>query len=195
MLSSSDLGLHGIVIRITRLVGASPSPSVKSRIIPRPDKAPGLLGSHAPVTIRPEIKESHAARDYLSTGNPVRRDRGVARRRVRSGGVDTGGSARVIVQMAPGHASSELNPVVAALGGTIGRTLDIINASVVELPARAIPTLAGHPLVARVSSDRAVAGTMERTSATIGATAIHDGLGYDGLGVGGNHRLRRDAVA
>ena len=57
----------------------------------------------------------------------------------RSGGVDTGGSARVIVQMAPGHASSELNPVVAALGGTIGRTLDIINASVVELPLARSP--------------------------------------------------------
>src|SRR5687767_13781120 len=74
----------------------------------------------------------------------------------RSGGVDAGGVARVIVQMAPGHASSELNPVVAALGGTIGRTLDIINASVVELPSRAIPALAGHPLVAHVSIDRAV---------------------------------------
>lgn len=92
--------------------------------------------------------------------------------------------ARVIVQMAPGHAPSELNPVVAALGGTIGRTLDIINASVVDLPARAIPALAEHPLVKHVSLDRPVAGTMERTSATIGATAIHDRLGYDGSGVG-----------
>jgi len=102
----------------------------------------------------------------------------------RSGGVDAGAVARVIVQMAPGHASSELNPVVAALGGTIGRTLDIINASVVTLPARAVPALTEHPLVAHVSIDRAVAGTMERTSATIGATAIHDRLGYDGSGVG-----------
>ncbi|HET9196011.1 MAG TPA: S8 family peptidase [Vicinamibacterales bacterium] len=93
-------------------------------------------------------------------------------------------AARVIVQMAPGHAPPELNPVVAALGGTIGRTLDIINASVVDLPARAIPALADHPLVAHVSPDRPVAGTMERTSATIGATAIHDRLGYDGSGVG-----------
>lgn len=100
-------------------------------------------------------------------------------------GVETSNTAaRVIVQMAPGHAPAELNPVVAALGGTIGRTLDIINASVVDLPARAIPALADHPLVAHVSLDRLVAGTMERTSATIGATAIHDRLGYDGSGVG-----------
>ena len=92
--------------------------------------------------------------------------------------------ARVIAQMAPGHTPSELHPVVAALGGTISRTLDIINASVVDLPARALPALADHPLVAHVSVDRPVAGTMERTSATIGATAIHDRLGYDGSGVG-----------
>jgi len=98
--------------------------------------------------------------------------------------VATNGVAQVIVQTTPGHASSELHPVIAALGGTIERTLDIINASVVDLPARAIPALANHPLVAHVSLDRAVAGTMERTSATIGATAVRERFGYDGLGVG-----------
>src|SRR5688572_25216509 len=102
----------------------------------------------------------------------------------RSAAVETSGVARVIVQMAAGHASSELNPIVAALGGTIGRRLDIINAAVVELPAGAIPALADHPAVAHVATDRAVAGTMERTSATIGASTIRDTLGYDGAGVG-----------
>lgn len=98
--------------------------------------------------------------------------------------VETAGAARVIVRMAPGHTSSELKTVIEALGGTIGRGLDIINASVVELPARAIPALSNHPLVAHVSIDRAVVGTMERTSATIGASAVRDTLGYDGTGVG-----------
>jgi serine protease AprX len=92
--------------------------------------------------------------------------------------------ARVIVQLAAGHASSELHQVVTALGGTIERRLDIIDAYVVELPARATPALTDHPLVARLSRDREVVGTMERTSATIGATVIHDTLGYDGAGVG-----------
>ena len=98
--------------------------------------------------------------------------------------VDSAARARVIVQMAPGHAASELNPIIEALGGTIGRSLDIINASVVELPAQAIPALSGHPLVAHVSIDRAVAGTMERTSATIGATTVRETFGYDGAGIG-----------
>src|SRR5918994_4638606 len=86
--------------------------------------------------------------------------------------VETAGPARVIVQMAKGHAASELNPIIKALGGTIERRLDIINASVVEIPAQAIRTLYGHPLVAHVSIDRAVVGTMERTAATIGASAV-----------------------
>lgn len=93
-------------------------------------------------------------------------------------------TARVIVQMAKGHAASELNPIVEALGGTIERRLDIINASVVEVPAPAIRTLSGHPLVAHVSVDRRVVGTMERTSATIGATTVRETSGYDGAGVG-----------
>src|SRR6185369_696067 len=38
--------------------------------------------------------------------------------------------------------------------------------------------------VARVSLDRAVVGVMERTGATIGATAVRQELGYDGTGIG-----------
>ena len=98
--------------------------------------------------------------------------------------VETGVPARVIVQMAPGHTASELNAIIEALGGTIGRRLDIINAAVVDLPARAVPALSGHPLVAHLSIDRGVVGTMERTSATIGATTVRQVLGYDGAGIG-----------
>lgn len=98
--------------------------------------------------------------------------------------VETAAPARVIVQMAPGHRASELNPIITALGGTIGRRLDIINASVVELPAPAIPALSAHPIVAHLSIDRRVVGTMERTSATIGATTVRETFGYDGAGVG-----------
>ena len=98
--------------------------------------------------------------------------------------VDTAAPARVIVQMAPGHAASELNPIIKAFGGTIGRSLDIINASVVELPAHAVPALSEHPFVAHVAIDRDVAGTMERASATIGATSVREAYGYDGAGIG-----------
>ena len=91
---------------------------------------------------------------------------------------------RVIIRLAPGHSSTELLPLLERMGGTPGPTLDIINAQVVELPATAIAALVNHPLIDRISIDRAVAGTMERTSATIGASAIRETLGYDGTGVG-----------
>jgi serine protease AprX len=98
--------------------------------------------------------------------------------------VDTAAPARIIVRMAAGHTASELNPIIEALGGTMGRRLDIINASVAEVPAHAVPSLAGHPLVAHVAIDRSVVGTMERTSATIGATTVRETYGYDGAGIG-----------
>ena len=90
----------------------------------------------------------------------------------------------VIIQIAPGHSSTELLPLLERMGGTPGRTLDIINAQAAELTAAAIAALTDHPLVNRISIDHEVAGTMERTSAAIGATAIRDTLGYDGTGVG-----------
>lgn len=90
----------------------------------------------------------------------------------------------VIIRIAAGHSSTELLPLLERMGGTPGRTLDIINAQAAELPAAAISALADHPLINRISIDHAVSGTMERTSATIGATAIRETLGYDGTGVG-----------
>ena len=92
--------------------------------------------------------------------------------------------ARDIVRIAAGHSSAELLPLVERLGGTAGPRLDIINAQIVELPSTSIAALARHPLIDGFSLDRTVAGTMERTSATIGATAVRESLGYDGAGVG-----------
>jgi serine protease AprX len=92
--------------------------------------------------------------------------------------------ARVIVRMAPGTSAADLAPVIERLGGTIAAPLDIIHAQIAELPQTALGSLAGHPLVAGISPDRAVTGTMERTSATIGATMVREILGYDGSGVG-----------
>ncbi len=91
---------------------------------------------------------------------------------------------RVIVRMAPGTSAADLAPVIERLGGTIDAPLDIIHAQIAELPRTAIGTLSGHPLVAGISPDRTVTGTMERTSATIGAATVRERLGYDGSGVG-----------
>jgi serine protease AprX len=81
-------------------------------------------------------------------------------------------------------------PVAAAqsvfdfMGATSGPELDIIHSKVLELPNAAIEALANHPYVDRISLDRAAVPTMERTSATIGAAAVRQDLGYNGAGVG-----------
>ena len=101
-------------------------------------------------------------------------------------GVDgsAGGRTRIIIRIASGHSSSDLRPLLERAGGAVGPSLDIINAQVVELPNGAIAALSRHPFVEGISTDRAVAGTMERTGATIGATAVRESLGYNGSGVG-----------
>jgi serine protease AprX len=94
------------------------------------------------------------------------------------------GRSRVIVQMARGASANSLSTLIRVAGGSSGRELRHIGARVVELPNAALLALAGHPLVAQISQDRAIAGAMERTGATVGATVVHRDLGYDGTGVG-----------
>ena len=74
--------------------------------------------------------------------------------------------------------------LLSAAGGRLGRTLPGIAAQVAFVPDAALAALAGHPLVRGISFDRRVLGATERTSATIGATAVRQQLGYDGSGVG-----------
>ncbi|OLD21006.1 MAG: hypothetical protein AUJ01_03105 [Acidobacteria bacterium 13_1_40CM_3_65_5] len=52
------------------------------------------------------------------------------------------------------------------------------------MPNVSLPLLAANPLVARLSLDRVIAGAMERTAATVGATAAREQFGYDGSGIG-----------
>ena len=91
---------------------------------------------------------------------------------------------RVIIRIAPGTPPSALGPVIERLGGTTDSVLDIIHAQIAELPRTAIASLSRHPLVVGISPDRAVTGTMERTSATVGASLVRESLGLDGTGVG-----------
>jgi serine protease AprX len=69
-------------------------------------------------------------------------------------------------------------------GGSVRRTLPIINAVVADVPNPSIGAIAADAIVQHVAVDRAVAGSMERTGATIGATAVRRDLGYDGTGIG-----------
>jgi|KBSSwiStaDraftv2_1062776.scaffolds.fasta_scaffold82433_2 serine protease AprX len=94
------------------------------------------------------------------------------------------GHSRVIVRASTSGAVDLLPSVVHMFGGAVGRSLPIIDSIVVDLPNGALAALAGHVLVSRISLDRPVAGVMERTGATIGATAVRQELGYDGTGIG-----------
>src|SRR6185295_1648867 len=69
-------------------------------------------------------------------------------------------------------------------GGTVGRNLPIISGRAASVPNASLPALAANALVEHLSLDRLVLGSMGRTSATIGATAVRQQLGLDGAGVG-----------
>jgi len=92
------------------------------------------------------------------------------------------GDSRVIIR------SGDLTPdVVSAIhqaGGTIRRHLRGTGSHVAIVPNRALGRLAANPAIAQLSLDREIVGAMERTSATIGATAVRAELGVTGDGVG-----------
>ena len=94
------------------------------------------------------------------------------------------GRSRVIVRGVNGVSSDELAGVIRGLGGGNRRSLRLIGARVADVPDGALAALARHPRVAQVSDDRLIAGAMERSGATVGATAVRRDLGYDGTGVG-----------
>ena len=94
------------------------------------------------------------------------------------------GRSRVIVRGADGVSDDDLDAIVRGNGGGNGRSLRLIRSRVSELPDAALEALASDPRVARVSEDRRIAGAMERTSSTVGATTVRRDLGYDGAGIG-----------
>src|SRR5262249_39664052 len=74
--------------------------------------------------------------------------------------------------------------LIRSVRGTAGRRLLSIDGQVADIPDHALAALARRQEVESVSLDHRVYGTVERTSATIGATFVHDTLGLDGSGVG-----------
>ena len=94
------------------------------------------------------------------------------------------GRSLVVVRAANASALSSILASLPLLGGRVVRRLPIIDAAAIDLANSALPIVAANPLVLRLSLDRVVAGAMERTGATVGATAIRQQLGYDGSGVG-----------
>jgi serine protease AprX len=116
----------------------------------------------------PATAALHAAAGTL---DPALRERALAPR----------GHSRVIVRLDPGVNG---DAVIRSVHGTVGRRLASVEGQVADVPDGALETLARQPGVSRVSLDRRVLGTLERTAATIGAAYVQTSLGLDGSGVG-----------
>jgi serine protease AprX len=94
------------------------------------------------------------------------------------------GSSRVVITAPSSGALGSLTSLIRQLGGTLGPLLPVINGRAAIVPNISLVLLNLSPLVARVSADRLIVGSMERTGATIGATGVRQELGVTGAGVG-----------
>ena len=94
------------------------------------------------------------------------------------------GQSDVIVQAENSALVGGVSGLINSLGGTLGRSLPILDARAASLPNAEVLTLAASSLVKRIALDRLMLGFTERTSATVGADAVRQQLGYDGEGIG-----------
>jgi serine protease AprX len=97
---------------------------------------------------------------------------------------NSGGRSRVIVRAQSASAVSAVALLIQLNGGTLGRTLPILQAIVADVPNASLAILTNSTLVRRVAFDRPVVPFNERTGATIGAASARQQYGYDGSGVG-----------
>jgi serine protease AprX len=91
------------------------------------------------------------------------------------------GLVQVIVLLKPGWS---VDVEATRLGGMLGRSLNIINGKVVQLPKGQLKKLADYPGVDRIVYDRPTAGEMNRVAVTVGARAVQQTYGYRGAGIG-----------
>ena len=115
-----------------------------------------------------------AEHDELTKLDPLARQRSKA----------ATGWSRVIVQAADASGASDLETAIGETGGRPGRALRVIHGRVAEVPNGKLKALAHSRRVARISLDRPVLGSLERTAATVSATTVWQNLGLDGSGVG-----------
>jgi serine protease AprX len=91
------------------------------------------------------------------------------------------GKSRVIVMLNSGWSA---DTQVKSLGGKLGRSLSLINGTVVELPNGMLRRLADYPGVSFIADDRPTGGEMNRVAVTVGARAVQQNYGLRGAGVG-----------
>jgi serine protease AprX len=94
------------------------------------------------------------------------------------------GQSPVIIRFVDNTSDDDIAALIGQAGGSRRKSLRSIVGGTAVLSNGAIKNLAKNPLVASISVDRVIAGSMERTGATVGATAVRQELGVDGTGVG-----------
>jgi serine protease AprX len=94
------------------------------------------------------------------------------------------GQSRVVVTARSASLLGTVTQLIQLLGGVLGRPLPLINGTAATVPNLALLTLANSTAVQHISLDRLIAGAMERTGPTTGATAVRQEFGLDGSGVG-----------
>jgi serine protease AprX len=91
------------------------------------------------------------------------------------------GQSRVIIRHDP---TLDLTPILRAAGAIPGPRLPLLDAQVAHVPDTALAVLAAAPGVQRVSLDRPVHGTLERTAIAAGAVWARQRFDVDGAGIG-----------
>jgi hypothetical protein len=94
------------------------------------------------------------------------------------------GQSRVVVTARDAASLGIVTQLIQWLGGVLGRPLPIINGWSATVPNVALNLLAWNPAVQHIALDRLIVGSLERTGATTGATAVRQALGLDGSGIG-----------
>jgi serine protease AprX len=122
------------------------------------------------------VPAAAAASDALGAHDSAKLD-GELRERART----PRGSSRVILTLDAGVSA---DAAIHRLRGLVGRRLVSVRGQVAYVPDSALEAISRLPGVSAVSLDRRIAGTLERTGATVGSTWVRDTLGLDGSGVG-----------
>ena len=79
---------------------------------------------------------------------------------------------------------AQIERVVTSAGGQTGRRLPSIAGVVAWIPGTGLRTLVDETAVRRISLDRPMWGSLERTAATVGARWVAENLGLEGTGIG-----------
>ena len=93
------------------------------------------------------------------------------------------GRSNVIVTARDAASLSAATLAIQFAGGTLGRSLPIINARAAVVPNAGLAAIAASASVLHVAEDRLIVGANERTGFTIGSRPARTDFGLDGSGV------------